>query len=157
MSCVGIIENLFWCRLWYYGWKLPIYRRVMERTRYFPFSRIPLNEFSRPGHKPELNVGEETEVYIENVDNANGETVLSREKAVKQQAWHNLQESFSNNLMCFALKIYYVTQIKNLTLHSNYILRSITGTMITPILKSLNLYMHDTRVIWKSSFVLWTD
>ena len=59
--------------------------------------RIPLNEFSRPGHKPELNVGEETEVYIENVDNANGETVLSREKAVKQQAWHNLQESFSNN------------------------------------------------------------
>ena len=59
--------------------------------------RIPLNEFSRPGYKPELNVGEETEVYIENVDNANGETVLSREKAVKQQAWHNLQESFSNN------------------------------------------------------------
>ncbi len=59
--------------------------------------RIPLNEFSRPGYKPELNVGEETEVYIENVDNANGETVLSREKAVKQQAWHNLQESFTNN------------------------------------------------------------
>ena len=59
--------------------------------------RIPLNEFSRPGHKPELNIGEETEVFIENVDNANGETVLSREKAVKQKAWHNLQESFSNN------------------------------------------------------------
>ena len=59
--------------------------------------RIPLNEFSRPGQKPEINIGDETEVYIENVDNANGETMLSREKAVKQKAWHNLQDSFSNN------------------------------------------------------------
>ena len=59
--------------------------------------RVPLNEFSRPGLKPEINVGEETEVFIENVDSANGETMLSREKAVKQKAWHNLQESFSNN------------------------------------------------------------
>ena len=59
--------------------------------------RVPLNEFSRPGHKAEINVGDETDVYIENVDNANGETSLSREKAVKQKAWHDLQESFSNN------------------------------------------------------------
>ena len=59
--------------------------------------RIPINEFSRPGQKPELNIGDEAEVFIENVDNAFGETKLSREKAVKQKAWHNLQESFANN------------------------------------------------------------
>ncbi len=59
--------------------------------------RVPLNEFSRPGQKAELNIGDETEVFIENVDNANGETTLSREKAVKQKAWHNLQDSFNNN------------------------------------------------------------
>ena len=59
--------------------------------------RIPLNEFSRPGQKTELNVGDEADVYIENVDSSNGETMLSREKAVKQKAWHELQESFSNN------------------------------------------------------------
>ena len=59
--------------------------------------RIPINEFSRPGQKAELNIGDETEVFIENVDNANGETMLSREKAVKQKAWHNLQDSFENN------------------------------------------------------------
>ena len=59
--------------------------------------RVSLNEFSRPGQKAEVNVGDKTEVYVENVDNANGETMLSREKAVKQKAWHNLQESFSNN------------------------------------------------------------
>ena len=59
--------------------------------------RVPLNEFSRPGQSSEIQVGDEIEVFIENVDNANGETLLSREKAVKQKAWHNLQESFNEN------------------------------------------------------------
>ena len=57
--------------------------------------RVPLGEFSRPGQNTELAIGDEIEVYIENVDNANGETLLSREKAVKQKAWHNLQASFN--------------------------------------------------------------
>ena len=59
--------------------------------------RVPISEFSRPGQKYEIEVGDETEVFIENVDNANGETLLSREKAVKQKAWHNLQISFNEN------------------------------------------------------------
>ena len=59
--------------------------------------RVPINEFSRPGHEADINVGDKTEVFIENVDNANGETMLSREKAVKQKAWHDLQDSFTNN------------------------------------------------------------
>ncbi len=59
--------------------------------------RIPLSEFSRPGQKAEIEVGDDTEVFIENVDNANGETLLSREKAVKQKAWHDLQLSFNEN------------------------------------------------------------
>ncbi len=59
--------------------------------------RVPINEFSRPGQKAEINIGDETEVFIDTVDNANGETSLSREKAVKQKAWHDLQDSFSNN------------------------------------------------------------
>ena len=59
--------------------------------------RVPLNEFNRPGQNSEIQVGDEIEVFIENVDNANGETLLSREKAVKQKAWHNLQESFNEN------------------------------------------------------------
>ena len=59
--------------------------------------RIPLTEFSRPGYKAELEEGDEIEVFIESVDDSNGETKLSREKAVKQKAWHNLQESFNSN------------------------------------------------------------
>ncbi len=59
--------------------------------------RIPLSEFSRPGHKTEIEIGDEIEVFIENVDSSNGETILSREKAVKQKAWQNLQLSFNEN------------------------------------------------------------
>ena len=59
--------------------------------------RIPLSEFHRPGQKPELNVGDSFDVFIESVDNKNGETVLSREKAIKQQSWNKLQDSFDNS------------------------------------------------------------
>jgi small subunit ribosomal protein S1 len=59
--------------------------------------RIPLSEFHRPGQKPEISIGESIEVFIENVDSANGETILSREKAVKQKSWNSLQDSFDNN------------------------------------------------------------
>ena len=59
--------------------------------------RVPLSEFSRPGQKFEIEVGDITEVFIENVDNADGETLLSREKAVKQKAWQDLQLSFNEN------------------------------------------------------------
>ena len=59
--------------------------------------RIPINEFSRPGIKPELEAGQKLNVYIENVDSINGETKLSREKAVKQKAWNFLQDCYENN------------------------------------------------------------
>ncbi len=59
--------------------------------------RVPLSEFHRPGQKPEINPGDTYDVFIESVDNANGETALSREKAIKQQSWNKLQESFDNN------------------------------------------------------------
>jgi len=59
--------------------------------------RIPVSEFHRTGQKPEMNVGDSFDVFIENVDNANGETILSREKAIKQQSWNKLQDSFDNN------------------------------------------------------------
>ena len=59
--------------------------------------RVPLSEFHRPGQKPEINVGDSYEVFIESFDNPNGETILSREKAIKQKSWNSLQDSFDNN------------------------------------------------------------
>ena len=59
--------------------------------------RIPLNEFSKVGKNYDLQIGEKLSVYIENIDSSNGETILSREKAVKQSAWNHLQDCFQNN------------------------------------------------------------
>ena len=59
--------------------------------------RIPISEFSRPGQEAEINIGDKLDVFIEDVDSSNGETKLSREKAVKQQAWNYLFDCFNNN------------------------------------------------------------
>ena len=56
--------------------------------------RVPLNEFSRPGQNIEINIDDTFDVFIEEIDSANGETRLSREKAIKQKAWNTLQDSF---------------------------------------------------------------
>ncbi len=58
--------------------------------------RIPISEFARPGQNPEINIGDNYNVYIDSVDGRNGETKLSREKAVKQAAWNKLQDSYTN-------------------------------------------------------------
>ena len=59
--------------------------------------RVPISEFTRPGQNAEVSIGDKVDVFIEDVDNSNGETKISREKAVKQKAWNNLQDSFDNN------------------------------------------------------------
>jgi len=58
--------------------------------------RIPLSEFSRNNNNPELQIGESIKVFIDRLDGMNGETRLSREKAVKQAAWNKLQENYDN-------------------------------------------------------------
>ena len=42
--------------------------------------RVAVKEFSSPG-KPDIQVGDTVEVYLERVENALGEAVLSRDKA----------------------------------------------------------------------------
>ena len=41
--------------------------------------RVPLREFTQPGREQRLNVGDEVEVYLERIENAVGEAVLSGE------------------------------------------------------------------------------
>ena len=58
--------------------------------------RIPISEFVRPGKEPEIKIGDKIEVFLDKVDGINGETKLSREKAIKQAAWNKLQECFND-------------------------------------------------------------
>ena len=56
--------------------------------------RIPLKEFSVQGSDPEIGVGDEVEVFVERLENANGEAMLSREKARREEAWTQLEQAF---------------------------------------------------------------
>jgi small subunit ribosomal protein S1 len=49
--------------------------------------RVPLREFNGPGRQNELKVGDTVEVYLERVENALGEAVLSRDKARREESW----------------------------------------------------------------------
>ncbi len=55
--------------------------------------RIPLQEFSRPGEDPEIKAGDTVEVFVERMENRDGETVLSREKARREEAWVELEKA----------------------------------------------------------------
>ena len=52
--------------------------------------RVALKEFAKAGQPPELKTGDEVEVYLERIENKNGEAVLSREKAKREEAWVQL-------------------------------------------------------------------
>jgi small subunit ribosomal protein S1 len=56
--------------------------------------RVDLKEFAGPGETPEVRVGDEVEVYLERVENARGEAVISREKARREAAWDRLEKAF---------------------------------------------------------------
>ena len=55
--------------------------------------RIPMHEFSKPGEDPEIKAGDVVEVYVERMENRDGESVLSREKARREEAWVELEKS----------------------------------------------------------------
>jgi small subunit ribosomal protein S1 len=59
--------------------------------------RVALREFAAPGRQNELKVGDEVEVYLERVENALGEAVLSRDKARREESWGKLEKAFQNN------------------------------------------------------------
>jgi small subunit ribosomal protein S1 len=57
--------------------------------------RVALKEFGTKARDGLLNVGDEVEVYLERVENALGEAVLSREKARREESWVRLEVSFN--------------------------------------------------------------
>ena len=59
--------------------------------------RVALKEFADAGQMPELKAGDEVEVYLERMENKNGEAMLSREKAKREEAWTQLAKAFSSN------------------------------------------------------------
>src|SRR5438552_1047582 len=59
--------------------------------------RVPLKEFAAGGQEPEIHVGDIVEVFLERMEDKNGEASLSREKARREEAWTQLEKSFQAN------------------------------------------------------------
>ena len=56
--------------------------------------RVALREFAAPGQKAEIAVGDEVEVFVDRVENAQGEAMLSRDRARREAAWDKLEKEF---------------------------------------------------------------
>ena len=56
--------------------------------------RVDLKEFAQPGEAPEIEVGDEVEVFLRNVENSKGEAVISHEMARREAAWDRLEEAY---------------------------------------------------------------
>jgi len=60
--------------------------------------RVALKEFGARGRDDgTIKVGDEVEVYLERVENALGEAVLSRDKARREESWVKLEKAFEAN------------------------------------------------------------
>jgi small subunit ribosomal protein S1 len=56
--------------------------------------RVNLKEFARGDEPHGLEVGSEVEVYVDRVENADGEAMLSRDRARREAAWDKLENEF---------------------------------------------------------------
>jgi len=54
--------------------------------------RIPIKEFHSPGEEHGVKVGDSYDVYLEKLENKEGEALLSRERARKEESWSNLEK-----------------------------------------------------------------
>jgi len=56
--------------------------------------RVALKEFTNHGREPAPGVGDTVEVYLERIENALGEAVISRDKARREESWVKLEQAF---------------------------------------------------------------
>ncbi|MDP3176245.1 MAG: S1 RNA-binding domain-containing protein, partial [Phenylobacterium sp.] len=60
--------------------------------------RVQIKEFGvDDAGKPTLKVGDAVEVFLERVENAMGEAVISRDKARREEAWTRLEGVYERN------------------------------------------------------------
>ena len=59
--------------------------------------KIAVKEFAQPGKIGDVKVGDTVEVYLERIENALGEAVLSRDKARREEAWTRLEAMSAKN------------------------------------------------------------
>lgn len=53
--------------------------------------RVSIKEFMAPGQDASVNIGDQVEVYVERLEDRNGQALLSRDKARREEAWAALE------------------------------------------------------------------
>lgn len=71
-------------------------REVILNIGFKSDGMVPLSEFR---DTPELQVGDEVEVYVENQEDLNGQLILSRKKAKVMTAWDNIQRALDEDIV----------------------------------------------------------
>lgn len=60
-------------------------------------SNIPVEQFKNSAGEVEVSIGDDVPVVLESVESGDGETILSREKAKRNEAWIKLEDAFKNS------------------------------------------------------------
>ena len=58
--------------------------------------RVALREFSNGGAAPEVKEGDVVDIFVDRMENKEGEAVLSRDKARREEAWTVLEKAFTD-------------------------------------------------------------
>jgi len=59
--------------------------------------RVALKEFSRAGEDAELKPGDTVDVFVERYEDRDGQIVLSRDKARREEAWNDLEKAYNDS------------------------------------------------------------
>ncbi len=59
--------------------------------------RVALKEFTKAGEDPELKPGDPIDVFIERYEDRDGNIILSRDKARREEAWNELEKAYNEN------------------------------------------------------------
>ncbi|SDD96095.1 small subunit ribosomal protein S1 [Rhodospira trueperi] len=59
--------------------------------------RVPLKEFTKAGEDPELKPGDPIDVYVERYEDRDGNIILSRDKARREEAWNELEKAYNDS------------------------------------------------------------
>ncbi|MQX36880.1 30S ribosomal protein S1 [Roseospira navarrensis] len=59
--------------------------------------RVPLKEFTKAGEDPELRPGDPIDVFVERYEDRDGNIMLSRDKARREEAWNELEKAYNEN------------------------------------------------------------
>src|SRR5690349_18568738 len=58
--------------------------------------RVPLREFANGTGAPEVKEGDTVDIFVDRMENKDGEAVLSRDKARREEAWTVLEKAFTD-------------------------------------------------------------